>query len=71
MKRFVLTPSIIVAVMILIGADIRRSSAETKLAVPQKKRCMGYTIIEYGKGIDCNGDTVKLARVNGVQTLVN
>jgi len=39
-------------------------------APEKKKECNGaYTIIEYGIGIDCNGDTVKLVKVHGIQTL--
>jgi hypothetical protein len=30
----------------------------------------GYTIIEYGVGIDCNGDTVKTVKKNGAQVLI-
>lgn len=56
--------------MILIGADIRRKESSAEMPVSMKKHCVGYTIIEFGKGVDCNGDTVKLVRVNGVQTLV-
>ena len=70
MKRFVLVPSIILTVMILIGADIRRKESPAEAPLPVKQHCVGYTIIEFGKGVDCNGDTVKLVRVNGVQTLV-
>lgn len=31
--------------------------------------CRGYTIIEYGKGIDCHGDTVVLEKRGGLQVL--
>lgn len=27
--------------------------------------CVGYTIIEYSKGINCKGDTITLIRENG------
>jgi hypothetical protein len=59
---------------ILIGADIERSATSTPpptnvVAEKESKPCYGYTIIEFGKGINCNGDTVKLVKVNGGQQL--
>lgn len=29
------------------------------------KRCLGYTIIAFDKGVDCHGDTIQLVRKNG------
>lgn len=34
-----------------------------------ERNCTGYTIIEYGKGINCNGDTVALQKIGGLQVL--
>ena len=68
MKKVILTPLIATALVMLIGADIRRPQEETK---PEKKFCNGYTIVEFGKAIDCNGDTIKLVKVNGGQELVD
>jgi hypothetical protein len=71
MKKIILAVGIITGAAAMLGADIRRNdSSKTAIAVP-KKKCIGYTIIEFGKGIDCNGDTVKLKRVNGVQVLAD
>ena len=65
MKKVVLTPAVLVALVVLIGADIRRKDTTSDMpTAPRKKPCYGYTIIEFGKGIDCNGDTVKLVKVN-------
>jgi hypothetical protein len=70
MRRIILALSFIAMLIILIGADIRRNETSvTAIQPPLKKKCLGYTIIEFGKGIDCNGDTVKLVKVNGVQVL--
>jgi preprotein translocase subunit SecD len=70
MKKLFIAFSIIALVVILIGADIRRDqSSNLNSAVVAKKKCVGYTIIEFGKGIDCNGDTVKLIKVDGGQAL--
>jgi hypothetical protein len=71
MKKIILLPGMMALVLLLVGADVRRNDS-SNLAAPtavKKKRCIGYTIIEFGKGIDCNGDTVALKRVNGVQVL--
>jgi hypothetical protein len=70
MRRIFLVFSFLFVLIILIGADIRRNDSSTQVSSsPKKKKCLGYTIIEFGKGIDCNGDTVKLVKVNGVQVL--
>jgi hypothetical protein len=70
MKKLILILSILSLVLVLVGADIRRNdSSNLTVQTPTKKRCVGYTIIEFGKGIDCNGDTVALKRLNGVQVL--
>jgi hypothetical protein len=70
MKKLILILSILTLVLVLVGADIRRNdSSNLTVQVQKKKRCVGYTIIEFGKGIDCNGDTVALKRLNGVQVL--
>jgi hypothetical protein len=73
MKKIILLFSVVVLVLVLVGADIRRndSSNVAAQAAPKKKRCVGFTIIEFGKGVDCNGDTVALKRVNGVQVLAS
>jgi hypothetical protein len=70
MRKIILAFSVIAMLLVLIGADIRRNdSSNNAVEIPKKKKCLGYTIIEFGKGIDCNGDTVKLVKVNGVQVL--
>lgn len=69
MRRIILALSIIVMVISLAGADFRRNASSNSTAVPEKKKCIGYTILEFGKGIDCNGDTLKLVRINGVQVV--
>lgn len=68
MKKIFLLFSAVLTLIILLGADIRRNK-EAKVREAGKVHCRGYTIIEFGKGIDCNGDTVKLVKVNGGQEL--
>ena len=46
----------------VLGAEQQGSAPDKKVA---KKACMGYTVIEASKGIDCNGDTIKLVRTAG------
>jgi hypothetical protein len=65
MKKIIVIPAVLSGLVLFVGADIRREKA----AVPviPKEPCYGYTIIEFGKGIDCYGDTVKLTKVDGGQ----
>ncbi|HYG17763.1 MAG TPA: hypothetical protein VD816_02495, partial [Ohtaekwangia sp.] len=64
MKKVFLTLSIMTAIMGVIGAGMHQSSVSQRPA-PKKNPSCGYTIVEYGKGIDCNGDTVTLVKVDG------
>lgn len=50
-------------VMIMVAADFRRIPG--LLDASPKRSCTGYTIIEYDKAIDCQGDTIALVRKNG------
>ena len=64
MKKVFLFFSVVVVLIVLLGTDIRRKKEAVSASV-EKRPCHGYTIIEFGKGIDCNGDTVKLIKVPG------
>jgi hypothetical protein len=53
--------------MVVVAADFRRIPdmlEKEKIEHP----CVGYTIIEYDKGIDCHGDTILLERKHGFAT---
>ena len=50
--------------MIITAADLRTLPYLLE-ARPAKNKCLGYTIIEFDKGIDCHGDTIVLMRRNG------
>lgn len=65
MKKIFLFFSIVLMLIILLGADIRRKKEVALATPPEKKPCYGYTIIEFGKGINCQGDTVSLKKVEG------
>lgn len=68
MKRFVVTLAVLLCfTMMMTGADIR--SLVKTARVKEKKNCVGYTIIEVNKGIDCYGDTVLLKKTHGYYEL--
>jgi hypothetical protein len=69
MKKIIIAAAIVSSISAMLGADIRRNDSPNVTVAAPKKKCIGYTIIEFGKGIDCNGDTVKLKRIHGVQVL--
>jgi hypothetical protein len=63
MKKVLFSAVVLVClVMIAVAADFR---SLPYLNNPSEKDCVGYTIIEFDKGIDCHGDTIKLIRRNG------
>lgn len=65
MKKILLLFGIVLMLVVLLGADIRRKKEASLTSMDAKKPCYGYTIIEFGKGINCDGDTVKLVKVKG------
>jgi len=67
MKKLLWVPAVAMTLTLLIGADIHRPAKVETAAEEPKKACYGYTIIEYGKGIDCHGDTIRLVKINGIQ----
>lgn len=69
MKKIFLVLSIVLTLVVLLGADIRRQKETSLIPQVDKKPCYGYTIIEFGKGINCDGDTVRLVKVKGGQEL--
>jgi hypothetical protein len=67
MKKKLWMPAVVMMFIVLIGADIHRPTENAAPVDKPKKICNGYTIVEFGKGIDCNGDTIRLVKINGVQ----
>lgn len=65
MKNIFLLFGIVLTLVVLLGADIRRKKEASLASVDEKKPCYGYTIVEFGKGINCNGDTVQLVKLKG------
>jgi hypothetical protein len=63
MKKLFFSALVLVCLlMIIVAADFRSIPS---LLDKGKKGCVGYTIIEFDKGIDCHGDTIRLTRKNG------
>jgi len=64
MKKILLTISVVLNLVLIMGASfpIRDKKNEIK-----KPSTCGYTIVEFGKGVDCKGDTIRLIKKNGVQ----
>ena len=56
----------IAGMTLLLGAT---SVPEASVKLSPKKAVCGYRIIEFGVGVDCNGDTVKLVKSKGFQRL--
>jgi hypothetical protein len=66
-KVFLVGFGFISLAMVVLAADFRRLPNMLQQEKLQKS-CVGYTIIEYDKGIDCYGDTVLLERKHGFAT---
>lgn len=62
MKRLLFFMTLGLFGFMVIGADHRESQIS---AASLKRTCKGYTVIEASKGVDCNGDTIKLVKVSG------
>jgi hypothetical protein len=70
MKRVVFTIAVMLCItMMMTGMDIR-TLVKVKETGRVKKNCVGYTILEFDKGIDCYGDTVTLTKVHGYYEVV-
>lgn len=58
MKRILVMLSVVVCVLLLFtGFDFTTRK--------EVKSCKGYVVIEAGKGLDCNGDTIRLTKKYG------
>jgi hypothetical protein len=70
MKKALITlPLLFGTALLMIGADFRAPKPDPVAEV--KKHCVGYTIIEAGLGVDCNGDTVRLVKKYGYYELAS
>ncbi|HYC85686.1 MAG TPA: hypothetical protein VEB86_10710 [Chryseosolibacter sp.] len=66
MKKIVLIGGMIMITAVLAVAGLRtlHSFGKTQL----RKGCVGFTVIEAGKGINCHGDTIRLSKKSGYYT---
>jgi len=62
-KVFFSVVVLVCLVMIMVAANTRH--IPHLLDNKARKECLGYTIIEFDKGVDCYGDTIPLVRKNG------
>jgi len=62
MKRLLFLLTLGLFAFLVLGADQREAQIPAKIL---KRACKGYTVIEASKGVDCNGDTIKLVKVSG------
>ena len=70
MKRVLSAVAIIVCLLVMMtGADFRTRATLSSPNLKIKKNCFGYTVIEAGKGVDCNGDTIRLIKKDGFYQL--
>lgn len=65
MKQVSVVLALVAAGMLVMGADGKVAQTEKAEKKVSRKSCVGYTIIEASKGIDCYGDTIKLVRTAG------
>lgn len=63
-KMFVLAIALF-SVVLIMGTASFRSIPSFLENEKTRKTCVGYTIIAFDKGVDCNGDTVTLIRRKG------
>jgi hypothetical protein len=68
-KVFFTVATVLCVTMIMTGTNFGRP-AKSK-PVPHRKTCVGYTIISVDRGIDCNGDTLVLAKNHGYYEVIS
>lgn len=50
-------------------SSFKKQTSSVVVAVPVKKACTGFTVIEASKGVNCYGDTVRLVKRGGIYEL--
>lgn len=66
MKKILLTISVLVNLVLIMGANYPVKE-DNKQNVVKKASTCGYTIVEFGKGVNCQGDTILLVKKKGLQ----
>lgn len=65
MNKLLLIASVLVCLVIFLGASNPGRLHGQQHPLLRHQNCRGYTIIEYGKAVNCKGDTIKLIHKNG------
>jgi hypothetical protein len=67
MKKLVVVCGVLLMGVMLVSAGIHKFPSLVKNKAP-KGACVGFTVIEASRGINCHGDTIQLQKVNGFYT---
>ena len=62
---FVLALAFVCVILIMGTAGFRAIPNWLNTTTTTPTKCIGYTIIAFDKGINCQGDTIRLVRKNG------
>jgi hypothetical protein len=65
MKKFLIVCATLVMGGFCLSAGIRNIPGLFNRKKPAVTSCVGFTVIEATHGLNCNGDTVRLKKVNG------
>ena len=66
MKRVLIVLTLVGCILIVVtGFDFLPYTSQQQQEAEPKKACKGYVVLEAGKGINCNGDTIKLTKKHG------
>lgn len=65
MKKVVFSAVVVVCLVTIMVAGAFRPIPGLLDSPSRTNTCVGYTIIEFDKAIDCYGDTIALIRRNG------
>ena len=65
MKKLFVLVLVVLCLFVFVGASGISDFPSLLEPAGKKPKCTGYTIIEYGKGVNCQGDTVMLHYRNG------
>ena len=65
MKKLFMMVLVVLCLFVFVGASGIGDFPSFLEPAGRTPQCTGYTIIEYGKGVNCQGDTIALHYPNG------
>ena len=71
MKKFLLTCTVLILGALCLSAGIHRIPAYLNKKKTPQAACVGFTVLEATKGVNCQGDTVRLKKVNGFYAIAD